>query len=71
MTAPRPGDPFHLDLGATAITGHYPEAGDPEELGGQVAELVRRLPNLDILGGSCCTWDDHLSRIARRLHPEG
>lgn len=50
--------------------GHL-EAGDPEELGGQVAELVRRLPKLDILGGCCGTWDDHLSQIARHLCPGG
>ncbi len=43
------------------------EAGDPEELGAQVAELVRRLPNLDIVGGCCGTWDRHLRQIARQL----
>jgi homocysteine S-methyltransferase len=47
--------------------GHL-EAGDPEELGGPVAALVRRLPNVDILGGCCGTWDDHLREIARQLH---
>ncbi len=23
MTFPRPGDPFHLDLDGTVVTGHY------------------------------------------------
>ncbi len=46
--------------------GHL-EAGDPEELGAQVADLVRRLPNLDIVGGCCGTWDRHLRAIAERV----
>ncbi len=46
--------------------GHL-ESGDPEELSAQVAELVRRLPNLDIVGGCCGTWDRHLRAIAERL----
>ncbi|MDQ3108202.1 MAG: homocysteine S-methyltransferase family protein [Actinomycetota bacterium] len=49
--------------------GHL-EAGDPEELDAQVAELVRRLPNLDIVGGCCGTWDRHLRAIAQRLRDE-
>lgn len=32
MTAPRPGDPFHLDLGRTAITGHYLDVDPPHRL---------------------------------------
>ena len=32
MTAPRPGDPFHLDLGGTAIAGHYLEVDPPHRL---------------------------------------
>ena len=32
MTTPRPGDPFHLDLGGTAITGHYLEVDPPHRL---------------------------------------
>ena len=48
--------------------GHL-EAGDPGELGGQVADLVGRLPNVDIVGGCCGTWDDHLSEIAGQLAP--
>ena len=32
MTTPWPGDTFHLDLGATAITGHYIEVDRPHRL---------------------------------------
>ena len=32
MTAPRPGDGFHLDLDGTAITGHYIEVDPPHRL---------------------------------------
>jgi len=48
--------------------GHL-EAGDPEELGAQMAALARRLANVDVLGGCCGTWDDHLRAMARRLRP--
>ena len=43
------------------------EAGSPEQLGAQVADLVRRLPNVDVVGGCCGTWDRHLRAIAERL----
>jgi uncharacterized protein YndB with AHSA1/START domain len=32
MTAPRPGDTFHLDLGETGITGRYIEIDRPHHL---------------------------------------
>jgi uncharacterized protein YndB with AHSA1/START domain len=32
MTTPRPGDAFRLDLGGTAITGHYIEVDPPHRL---------------------------------------
>ena len=32
MTTPRPGDPFHLDLGGNAIAGHYLEVDPPHRL---------------------------------------
>ena len=32
MTAPRPGDAFHLDLDGTAITGRYIEVDRPHRL---------------------------------------
>src|SRR6478736_573361 len=33
------------------------DIGDPRELGGQYAELTRRLPHINVLGGCCGT--DH------------
>jgi uncharacterized protein YndB with AHSA1/START domain len=32
MTAPRPGDAFHLDLGGTVIAGRYIEVDPPHRL---------------------------------------
>ena len=46
--------------------GHL-EAGDPEEPSAQMAALAGRLPRVDVLGGCCGTWDDHLRAIARAL----
>jgi S-methylmethionine-dependent homocysteine/selenocysteine methylase len=48
--------------------GHL-EAGDPELLGMQIGAVVRRLPQIDVVGGCCGTWDDHLRAIARQLRP--
>ncbi|MDX6699650.1 MAG: homocysteine S-methyltransferase [Solirubrobacteraceae bacterium] len=48
--------------------GHL-EAGDPEALGAHMGALARRLPHIDVWGGCCGTWDDHLRAIARRLRP--
>lgn len=50
--------------------GHL-EAGDPELLGAEMGGLSRRLPHIDVWGGCCGTWDDHLSAIARELRPLG
>ena len=46
--------------------GHL-EAGNPAELGRQVADLTHRLPHLDVVGGCCGTWDEHLQAIAEQL----
>jgi len=46
--------------------GHL-EAGDPEMLGTQMGELGRRLARIDVWGGCCGTWNDHLDAIARHL----
>ena len=46
--------------------GHL-EAGDPEELGTQIGALSQRLANIDVWGGCCGTWDDHLDAIGRHL----
>lgn len=43
--------------------GHL-ESGNPEELGLQMGELAARYPHIDIWGGCCGTWEDHLDRIA-------
>lgn len=48
--------------------GHL-EAGDPELLGLEMASLGRRLPHVDVWGGCCGTWDDHLGSIARQVRP--
>jgi S-methylmethionine-dependent homocysteine/selenocysteine methylase len=48
--------------------GHL-EAGDPELLGMQIGAVVRRLPQIDVVGGCCGTWDDHLRAIARQRRP--
>ena len=44
--------------------GHL-EDGDPVELGQQMGEVARALPNADILGGCCGTDERHLAEIAR------
>ena len=46
--------------------GHL-ESGDPALLGKQVASVVRRLPNADVLGGCCGTWDEHLAAIGSEV----
>ncbi len=46
--------------------GHL-EAGDPEMLGTQMGQLGRRLARIDVWGGCCGTWNDHLDAIARHL----
>ena len=48
-----------------------PDAGEPEELGREYAELKRRLPQLTVLGGCCGTDQRHIGHIAttRRSSP--
>jgi methionine synthase I (cobalamin-dependent) len=46
--------------------GHL-EAGDPEALGEQMAAIGRRFTHIDVWGGCCGTWDDHLGAIAREV----
>ena len=48
--------------------GHL-ESGDPEALGAQMGALSRRLEQVDVWGGCCGTWDDHLAAVARQLRP--
>lgn len=43
--------------------GHL-ESGDPEELGQQMGDIAARYPHIDIWGGCCGTWEEHLDKIA-------
>ncbi len=56
------------DKQSLCTIGHL-EAGDPDALGRQVAALSRRLPHVDVFGGCCGTWDDHLRATAQQLRP--
>jgi homocysteine S-methyltransferase len=40
------------------------DIGDPRELGGQYAELTRRLPHINVLGGCCGTDHRHVDCIS-------
>ena len=51
---------------ALCTIGHL-EAGDPAALGAQMGDLARRHPHIDIWGGCCGTWDNHLHEIAQRV----
>lgn len=46
--------------------GHL-EDGDPIELGNQIGDLFKRFPHMDILGGCCGTWDNHLDQMAQSV----
>lgn len=46
--------------------GHL-EDGDPEELGGQMAGLARRFPQVNVWGGCCGTDGRHIGQIARQV----
>ena len=45
------------------------DQGDPAELGRQYAQLKRRLPGLNVLGGCCGTDHRHVARIAADCAP--
>jgi S-methylmethionine-dependent homocysteine/selenocysteine methylase len=45
------------------------DAGDPVGLGGEYAELKRRLPQLSVMGGCCGTDDRHIEQIATACLP--
>jgi homocysteine S-methyltransferase len=45
------------------------DVGDPDELGRQHAELKRRLPQLNVMGGCCGTDERHIERIAAACSP--
>jgi S-methylmethionine-dependent homocysteine/selenocysteine methylase len=41
------------------------DAGNPEELGGQYGDLLRRFPRINVLGGCCGTDHRHVHAIGR------
>lgn len=43
--------------------GHL-ERGDPRDLGRRMGELAKALPHVQVWGGCCGTWDEHLGEIA-------
>ena len=55
-----------MDKVALCSLGHL-ESGDPVDLGRRMGELAKRYPHLDILGGCCGTWDEHLGEMARNV----
>lgn len=55
-----------LDHGVLCQLGHL-EEGDPVELGGQMADIVRRFPHINIIGGCCGTDAPHLDQIATKV----
>ncbi|WP_374413351.1 homocysteine S-methyltransferase family protein [Novosphingobium colocasiae] len=46
--------------------GHL-ESGDPQDLGERMGQLAREMPHVDIWGGCCGTWEDHLGEIAANV----
>lgn len=46
--------------------GHL-EDGDPVELGGQMADLARRFPHINVWGGCCGTDGRHIGEITRQV----
>jgi len=55
-----------MDKIALCKLGHL-EEGDPVELGGQIGDLARRYPHMDIFGGCCGTGAAHLRAVAIAL----
>jgi S-methylmethionine-dependent homocysteine/selenocysteine methylase len=55
-----------MDKMALCQIGHL-EEGDPEELGRLCGDLARKYPHMDIWGGCCGTWDNHLNEIAKNV----
>jgi S-methylmethionine-dependent homocysteine/selenocysteine methylase len=55
-----------MDKVSLCTLGHL-ESGDPVELGELMGGLAGQHPHIDIWGGCCGTWDDHLEQIARNV----
>ena len=77
LSALEPGDWFErvrclrpnaamMDKVALCTIGHL-ETGDPADLGRLMGDLAGRYPHLDVWGGCCGTWEDHLDEIARNV----
>jgi len=56
-----------MDKISLCTLGHL-ESGDAVDLGRHMGALARRHPHLDIWGGCCGTWDNHLDEIAKNVH---
>ena len=55
-----------MDKMSLCKLGHL-EQGNPEELGKQIGKLMSRYPHMDICGGCCGTWDNHLNEIGKNI----
>jgi homocysteine S-methyltransferase len=55
-----------MDTLSLCKLGHL-EEGDPEELGGQMADLAQRFPHIHVWGGCCGTDGRHIGEIARQV----
>lgn len=77
LPAVEPGDWFQrvrslrpnaamMDKISLCTLGHL-ESGDPVDLGARMGAIAAEHPHIDIWGGCCGTWDDHLGEIARNV----
>lgn len=55
-----------MDKIALCTLGHL-ESGDPVHLGQLTGDLAAQYPHIDIWGGCCGTWDEHLDEIGRQV----
>lgn len=55
-----------MDKISLCTLGHL-ESGDPPELGRLMGDVACKYPHIDIWGGCCGTWDEHLDEIARNV----
>jgi homocysteine S-methyltransferase len=55
-----------MDKISLCTIGHL-EVGDPAVLGQLMGDLATQHPHIDIWGGCCGTWDNHLDEIARNV----
>ncbi len=56
-----------MDTLSLCKLGHL-EDGDPEELGGQMADLARRFPHIHVWGGCCGTDGRHIGQMAQQVN---